>query len=165
MAVRKFLARNHRFYINTDTSDTVPAPNSATWVAISGVNAWSWGEDASDADSSDFDNAGWGSSFTVTRKATLGIEGQYLLDEATGVKNEGQRLCEVAAHTFGPDGFRWLKVAALNTARTLEIGSIITQGSINQQEGGGGMEDIAPFSIESMVQGKPTGSGCYNIFS
>ena len=165
MAVRKYLARNHRFYINTVTTNAVPTPADATWVAISGVNAWSWGEDASSADSSDFDNAGWGSDFTVTRKATLGIEGQYLLDETTGTKDEGQRLAEVAAHTFGPDGFRWLKVAGLNTARTTEIGSIIVQCSINQQEGGGGMEDIQPFSIEGMVQGKPVGSGSYNIFN
>ena len=160
MAVRKFLARNHRFFINTDSGDY----DAGTWVAVSGISSWSWSEDSSDADSSDFDNAGWTSSFVVSRGTTLGFEGQYLVDEATGARDSGQLLCEQGSKGFGPTAFKYLKVEAVNTARTTPIGSIIVLGSLSQGETGGGMEDIQAFSIEAMVQGKPIGSGIYNIF-
>jgi hypothetical protein len=160
MAPQKYLARNHRFSITEDESY-----QTATWTTISGVNAWSWSEDSADADSSDFENSGWTSSFVVTRGATLGIEGQYLIDEVNGTKDAGQLIAETAAHDFGPSGFRWVRVQALNTARDTAIGSIIVQASIKMGEGGGGMEDINPFSLECLVQGKPVGSGIYNIFN
>lgn len=135
------------------------------WTTISGVNEWSWSEDASSADTSDFDNAGWGSDMTATRKATLGITGQYKVDELTGERDAGQLMAETAAHDFGASGFRWLRVEALNTARTNVIGHIIVQASVNLGETGGGMEGVQPFNIECLVQGQPIGSGIYDTFS
>lgn len=156
----KVTIKNHRFYVTDDIDSVNP-----TYTIISGVNAWSWSEDSSDADSSDFENAGWTSSFVVTRGATLGIEGQYLVDEATGTRDAGQLIADNGAHSFGPAGFKRFKVEALDTERTTAIGHIIVTGSIKLGESGGGMEDIQPFSLEVMVQGRPTGSGIYNVFA
>ena len=162
MAIRKYLARNHRFAINTSETDDA---GDGVWLTISGINTFTRNTESTDVDASDFDDAGWGSDFSVTKKFTLGLQGHYLVDETTGDKNSGQQLAEQAAHGFGPEAFRFVRMEALNTARDTVIGSIIIQASIKLGESGGGMEDLEPFNVDCMAQGTPVGSGIYNIFT
>ncbi len=161
MAIYKYLARNHKFSIAH--ADTYVG---ASFTTISGLNSWSWEEDTNDADVSDFDNAGWNSSFAVSKGASLKLEGHYLVDELVGTRDSGQSMCEAAGHKFGPRGFRWLRVQAYDTDRVTEIGSIFVQASLKMGGGyGGGQDDVQKFAIDSTVQGRPVGSGCYNVFS
>ena len=162
MAVRKFLAPAHKFYINTATDNDYDAGD---WVTISGINTFSVGLDSSDVDVSDFDSSGWGSEFPVTRKLTVGIEGFMLVDEATGARDSGQLMADTAGLLFGQDAFRWFKVEAVrSTDRSTPIGHIVYLGAWKPSEGGGGMEDAAPFGMEVMSQGAPIGSGVYSHF-
>lgn len=156
MAIYKYLARNHNFDISVDNS---------TWVPISGINSWDWSEDSKDADISDFDSAGWNSSFSTSRGAKLKIEGFYLLDEASGARDSGQIMSEVAARKFGSRGFRYMRVVARDTDDLVNIGSITVQASLKLGGSlGGGQDDVQKFMIEATVQGRPTGSGVYAIF-
>jgi hypothetical protein len=136
--------KNHRFSINDTEGDDYASGN---WLVISGVNTFTRGTESTDVDASDFDSAGWGSDFSVTKKFSIGIQGHYLVDEVTGDKNSGQQLAEQAAHGFGPSAFRWVKMEALNTARDTVIGSIIIQASAKLGESGGGMEDLEPWIL------------------
>lgn len=109
--------------------------------------------------------AGWTSSFVITRGMTIGLEGHRLIDETNGNKDSGQQEAEEAAHGFGPSAFRFIRVEAVNTARTQAIGNITAECSWSLGERGGSMEDLDPFNIEAMVQGRPTGSGVYDIYT
>ena len=110
--------------------------------------------------------AGWNSSFAVSKTGTLKAEGWYLVDETTGARNGGQFLAEVAANVLGPAGFRYMRVRARDTADTTDIGSITIQASLKMSQPlGGGQDDVQPWGIEAMAQGKPTGSGIYAVFS
>lgn len=162
MTPYKFLSRNHKFEITTDASPYT----SATWIPISGINEWGWEEDTNDEDVSDFDNAGWNSSIAVSKGATLSLNGWYLIDEATGVRDTGQSTAETAAHKLGQLGFRGMRVRARDTADTINLGSITVQASLKMSENyGGSTDDVQKFAVECMVQGRPVGSGCYNVFS
>src|SRR4051794_38566780 len=110
--------------------------------------------------------AGWNSSFAVSKAGTLKVEGWYLVDETTGARNSGQLLAEVASNVLGPAGFRYMRVRARDTADTTDIGSITIQASLKLSKAlGGGQDDVQGWGVEAMAQGKPTGSGIYNVFS
>lgn len=156
------LARNHKAYINTNSSDYT----AGTWIAISGINSITWSSEANTVDTTDFDSDGWMASFVVTRGATLSFEGHMLVDETTGARDSGQLMCEVAAHNFGQGGARYLKLEAVrSTDRSAAIGSIIILANLQRGDTGGGMEDLNSFNIEApLAQNKPIGSGIYNFF-
>lgn len=165
MAVFKYLARQHEFYVSNVGNIVGNDVIGANWIPISGLNSWTWTTDTNDADTSDFDNAGWGSSLPVSHTATLTLEGFRLIDSATGARDSGQEECEVATSLLGTGAFRFLRVAARDSLDTMDIGHIIVQASLKPSgDLGGGVDDVVPWGIEAAVQGKPIGSGCYDMF-
>ncbi len=159
MPVRKYLSRDHKFYISVD--------NRVTWVPISGIATWGFTMDNNDEDVSTTDSGGWGSSIYTQHTASLSLEGFLLVDSITGTKDEGQRLAEVASTKVGYDAYRDFKIEAVPTvsgAQTTAIGSIIVTGTVALGDKGGAVTDVEPWNVEVGVDGKPTGSGIYDIF-
>lgn len=151
MAVRKYLARDFTFQTS--------ATGAETWFTISGLNSWSWGPDANEADTTTFDNAGWGSSIYTSRAVTVTLEGFKLTDPQTGVTDGGQTAVESSSYAFGFTGYRDYRILASGG-----IGSIQFEALASMGETGGGVEDVLPWSAELKVQGKPVGTGIFAIF-
>jgi hypothetical protein len=159
MAVRKYLARDHLFFISTD--------NRSTWIPISGINTWSFTIDNNDEDTSTIDNGGWGSSMYTQHTAALSLEGFYLVDPNTGTRDQGQYQTEIASTKVGYDAYRDFKIEAWPTisgSQSASIGSIIITGTAALGDSGGAVTDVEPWNVEVAVDGKPTGSGIYDIF-
>lgn len=159
MAIRKYLARDHKFYISTD--------NRATWTPISGIATWGFTIDNNDEDVSTTDSGGWGSSMYTQHTASLSLEGFFLVDSLTGDRDQGQLLAERAATKVGYDAYRDIKIEAVPTisgVQSTAIGSIIVTGTIALGDMGGAVTDVDPWNVEVAVDGKPTGSGIYDVF-
>lgn len=159
MAIRKYLARDHKFYISID--------NRATWTPISGIATWGFTIDNNDEDVSTTDSGGWGSSMYTQHTASLSLEGFFLVDSLTGDRDQGQLLAERAATKVGYDAYRDIKIEAVPTisgVQSTAIGSIIVTGTIALGDMGGAVTDVDPWNVEVAVDGKPTGSGIYDVF-
>ncbi len=154
MAIRKYLARDHRFFISTD--------NRATWVPISGISEWTFTVDSNSEDVSTMDYGAWGSSIHTQRTATLSLTGFYLSDATTGARDAGQLAWEQASMKVGYAATRDFKVEAY--AGGSVIGHIIVTGTPSIADLGGATTAVLPWGGEVAVDGAPTGSGMYNIF-
>lgn len=87
---------------------------------------------------------------------TVSIEGFMLVDETTGARDSGQLMADVASRLFGQDSFRYFKFEAVrSTNRSQPIGHVIVLGAFKPMEGGGGLEDAAPWGMEIASQGAP----------
>lgn len=156
MAVRKFLARDHRFYISS-TGTTGP------WTEISGISTWGFAIDSNSEDVSTVDAGAWGSSIHTQRTGTLTLEGFYLVDASDGTRDPGQAAFETAAMQVGFDATRYFKVT-FETTSGGEQGHFTVTGTPSISEYGGSVTDVEPFGGEVAVDGAPTGSGVYDIF-
>lgn len=98
MALRKILARDIIVQVESST------PN--TWYQIEGITSVSpnFAEDAEDAEITDFNSGGRPEYLPAQRGASLGIEGQKVIDHITGDDAPGQGRCETVADTLGYDG-------------------------------------------------------------
>ena len=154
MAIRKYLARDHKFFISAD--------NRATWIAISGISEWTFTVDSNSEDVSTMDYGAWGSSIHTQRTAALTLTGFYLSDAATGGRDTGQLMWEQASMKVGYAATRDFKVEAFTTSGV--IGHIMITGTPSIADLGGATTAVLPWGGEVAVDGAPTGSGMYNIF-
>jgi hypothetical protein len=159
LAIRKYLARDHKFFVSED--------GRATWIAISGIATWGFTIDNNDEDVSTVDNGGWGSSMYTQHTGALSLEGFFLVDAADGTRDQGQLKTEQAATKVGYDAYRDFKIEAWPTisgVQSASIGSIIVTGTPALGDMGGAVTDVDPWNVEVAIDGKPTGSGIYDIF-
>lgn len=98
MALRKILARDIIIQVESST------PN--TWLQIGGVTSATPnpGENAEDADITDFNSGGRPEAIPVQRGASIAIEGQQILDSITGDPDPGQGRCDELGDTLGYNG-------------------------------------------------------------
>lgn len=150
--MKKYLARDHRFYINDGTN----------WLAISGVSSWSMSVANDVQDNSKFSNNGWSSAIITSRAGAITLEGFYLVDAVTGTRDQGQLACETAAKSLGFHALRGFKLEAY-TNNTV-IGSIQTSGIISFAGVTAGAQSVLPWNTSVEFLGIPIGSGIYNIF-
>lgn len=156
MAVVEILARDHIFQASTTTSN---------YTTISGVNNWSWGEDAGKADARHFDDGGHNANLVVSRGITVTMEGLKQVDPATGSRDAGQALVEgsMTGSKFGSARFLYYRIAMHDgTDNKTEIGHVVVKGSASRSEMGGENDDLMPWGVEVEVYGRPiSASGVY----
>jgi hypothetical protein len=154
--IRKYLARDHKFYQSED--------DGATFIEISGINEWGFEIDSSEEDVSTFDNGAWGSNIYTQRTGSLSLTGFYLVDGTTGARDTGQLNFERASMQVGYAAYRTYRVAMVN-ASGVRLGYFDFVGQPSVESFGGSVTDVAPWGGNVLFDGRPTGSGVYNIFS
>lgn len=154
MTVRKYLARDFGFDISEN--------NGTSWTTISGINTWSFTIDSNEEDTSTFDNGAWGSAIYTQRTGSLSLEGFYLVDSITGTRDPGQLKVEQAATKVGYDAYRMFRVRAFTASG--EIGNFTFTGQAALGDQGGSVTDVMPWAADLLFEGRPTGSGIFNIF-
>jgi hypothetical protein len=150
--MKKYLARNHRFYVN----------NSQNWVEISGLSSWSVQYTSEVSDSSKYNSQGWTSSIITKRTGVINLEGFYLANNS-GERDLGQYTCEIAASNLGYNGLRGVKIEAFDS-NGYTIGLITCSGSISLSPVTGNVRSLNSWGISVNLKGIPLGSGIYNIF-
>ena len=151
--MKRYLAKNHRFYIQ----------DSQSWIQISGVARWSVSYESTVADLDKFNSNGWGGSIVTSRSGNIRLDGFYLADAVTGARDVGQSLCDLACNGLGFHGLRGFKIEAYddNLAAT---GAITGSGIFAAIPNGGITSTTLPWGIQIELKGIPVGSGIYNIF-
>lgn len=155
MAIRKYLSRDHRVLVSDDLG--------VTWLTVSGLNSWSFGIDSNSEDTSTLDNGSWGSQMYTQRTGSVSLEGFRLLDAVTGTRDQGQLAIERASMKTGYDAYQTYQVVAI-TASGVNLGGFQFTGQPAITDLGGGVTDVDPFQAELVFEGRPTGSGIYNLF-
>lgn len=159
MAPRKYLARDYQFYISSDPV--------GVWTEISGINSWGFTTDTNQEDSSTFDNGAWGSNTNTQKTGGISLEGFFLTDLA-GVRDQGQLLADRAGMVVGFEAYRNFMVVARPTVsgvRGPNLGGFTSLGQFSPGDRGGGVTDLDPWSTEFAFEGKPVGSGIFDIFN
>lgn len=149
----EYLAREFKFFVSLN--------NSTTWTEVGGIASWSWTEDGTDVDVTDFDDEGWDHSMVARRKAALAIAGNWLVDASTGARDAGQALIEDQARKVGTAGLMNVKIETRAQIANAPMGVISGQCSVKLGKNGGGNDDKMPFEATFMIKGKPTFSGCF----
>ncbi len=152
--MRKYLARDHKFYIS----------NTGNWVQISGVSNWTVSYESETSELSKFSSNGWGGSLITSRTGSITLTGFYLVDAQTNQRDYGQLICDSAANSLGYHGLRGFKIEAFDSTSTV-IGSITTSGVLASSDIGGAVTAVMPWGVTIELKGIPVGSGIYNIFS
>lgn len=88
MAVTKVLARDWSFKIGAS--------------AINGVQSFTVAPSKTDADTSDFESAGFNEHLPAARGYVVTLEGFHLEDNSTGARDAGQAAVETSAGLVGP---------------------------------------------------------------
>lgn len=159
MAVRKYLARDFSFFMSDDSG--------ATWKTISGLNTWGFSTDSNDEDTSTFDSGAWGSSMYTQRTGSMSLEGFYLVDSVTGLRDGGQLAMEQAATKVGYDAYRLIRVEMtplVSGVKAASLGGFYATAQFAMGDIGGSSTDVEPWAMDVVFDGKPTGSGVFNIF-
>lgn len=159
MAIRKYLARDYRFFISDDSG--------TTYYEISGISTWSFTIDNNEEDTSTFDNGAWGSAMYTQRTGSVSLEGFFLVDSVTGGRDTGQSKVEQAATKVGYEAYRTFNIVAqpmVSGVRGPSIGGFLFTGQAGLGDMGGSTTDVEPWAADLIFEGKPTGSGIFNIF-
>jgi hypothetical protein len=144
-AATKILARGFKFEINTGT-DAVPV-----WVAIGGVNTFSFDSSKADADTTDFDSNGRNEHMVASRTFSMTLGGHRKEDLSDGTRDLGQEAVEAAADDIGPDslhGFRFYNETSLKGKQF--------KASVNVTGPGGGNDDVASWNVDLTGSGAVT---------
>lgn len=152
--MKKYLARNHKFYIN----------NSNNWIPISGISNWSLAYTSETSDVSKFNSNGWYGSIITSRSGTITLEGFYLAD-SNGNRDQGQLLCDQSISQLGYHGTRGFKIEAYDDVNQSVVGYILFSGVLNPGARAGKLSSAFPWGATISLKGMPMGSGIYNIFS
>lgn len=143
MAKLKVLARNWKIEVNTGT-EALP-----TWTKVGGINTFTLSNDKEDADTTDFESAGFAEHMVAGRSNEISFEG-FFLEDATGVRDTGQEFVETKAEEVGP--------ASIVALRITSPGGKAKQykGSFSVGDVGGGNNDPTSWGANYTVSGKPT---------
>ena len=144
MAKVKVISRDIVVKINGGTSE-VP-----DWVEIKGLNSVTFSSSKNDADTTTFDEGGWGSHIVANRSRSASIEGLYLVDVETGDRDEGQALVDEYNNKIGPDSLAEFKIEFPGKLAKR------FKASVNVSDIGGGNDDPMPWGAELTVSGKVT---------
>ncbi|MEA0553759.1 phage tail tube protein [Lysinibacillus irui] len=144
MSTVKVLSRDIIVEINTGT-DAVE-----NFVEIKGLNSVTFSSAKSDADTTTFDEGGWGSHIVANRSRSASIAGFYLVDVETGERDPGQAAVEALNEAIGP--------ASIGDFRMKFPGGEVKRfkASVNLAEVGGGNDDPMPWGAELTISGKVT---------
>lgn len=153
MAVRKYLARDYKFDISTDSG--------TTWVPISGISTWSLTVDSNNEDTSTFDSGAWGSGMYTQRTGSMSLEGFFLVDSSTGTRDPGQSTVDSQGVKVGYAGYSDFRVRAIPSGYG-EIGNFRFTGQVAIGDRGGSTTDVDPWSCEILWEGAPVGSGVFS---
>lgn len=126
MLKHKVLARNWKFYVESDVEDT--------FNQISGIESFNIARDKEDLDTTDFDNGGYDSHVVISRSVELEIEGGMKADE-TGKRCIGQARIEELAEGLVKDSIAKIRIED-PFGRKYELIGTIKLGDI-----GGGTKD------------------------
>lgn len=150
--MNKYLARNHKFYIN----------DGANWLQISGIRAWSFEVQAETDRVSQYKDGGWEGEIITKRRAILSLQGFFLAEEST--RDGGQAACEDAARLIGYYATRGFRVDAIGTNANV-VGYILISGAPSIKPYGGEVTTVMPWEVDVSIVGQPLGSGVYgNLF-
>lgn len=144
-AATKILSRGFKFEINTGTD------LSPVWVAIGGINTFSFDPSKADVDTTDFDSNGRNEHLVASRTAAMTLGGFRKEDLTDGTRDLGQAAVEEAAEEIGPDsltGFRFYNETSLKGKQF--------KASYNVTGPGGGNDDAANWNVDVTVSGAVT---------
>lgn len=147
MAVTEIPARDFTFEVNTGT---VGAPD---WVAIGGLDTWSYSNSDVDTDTTTFDDDGDQSHFVMSRGREYTLTGKAQEDPATGDRDEGQEAVEAWATEKGTDSLKQFRVTSPGgTVYTMMASAKVT----GPGGGGGGNDDVSSWSATIRRSGATT---------
>lgn len=75
-------------------------------------------------------------------------------------------LCERAATKVGYEAYRDFRIRAIPTSSGVPltpIGQLTFTGQVALSDLGGATTDVMPWGVEILMDGRPTGSGIFNI--
>jgi hypothetical protein len=156
MAILEYLSREFVFSASAD---------GTTYTEIGGINKWGWKEEPNSVETTDFDDAGGHSEMNTRIKYGLTLDGNYLMDAATGARDPGQKIVEKQARLLGPLGYVYIKVetrADDGEATPVALGSITARYSVKVTGNGGGNDDKLPWGAELTAKGIPTFAGIFD---
>lgn len=102
------------------------------------------------------------------RTGMVSLEGFFLVDSITGIRDTGQSMVEKAATKVGYEAYRRFKIEAVPPSGGVAgtpIGNMTFTGQASISDiAGGGTTDVSPWGAELPFEGKPVGSGIFDIF-
>lgn len=139
----KVLTRDFPFDINTGTAGT------PVWTKVGGVDSLTFNFSKTDADASDFDNAGWARHIVAMRGLTITASGKVDLDPTTKQPTAGQAAVEASAQETGYDAIQQYRVTRPSGD------AIVVNASAKCNPFGGGTNDASKWDAEFTVDGAP----------
>jgi hypothetical protein len=140
MAVTKRIpARDFEFELNTGTS-AVPV-----WTEILGLDSWSRTQNATDADTTTFDDAGWESHMKIRRSYDIGLTGKFIEDTSDGSRDPGQEAVEAWALQMGAASVKEFRI-------TSPGGTVAFFEATCSTAGAGGGSDADPTKWEASIK-------------
>ncbi|MDE5415482.1 phage tail tube protein [Alkalihalobacterium chitinilyticum] len=142
MAKVKVLSRDIVVKINTGTGSL------EDWTEIKGLNSVTFSSAKNDADTTTFDEGGWGSHLVANRSRNATIQGLYLVDVETSERDPGQAAVDSYNEKIGPDSLAQFQIEF--------PGGTVKRftASVNVSDIGGGNDDPMPWGAELTVSGK-----------
>lgn len=142
MAKVKVLSRDIIVKINVGTAEL------EDFVEIKGLNSVTFSSSKNDADTTTFDEGGWGSHIVANRSRSASIEGFYLVDPETSERDPGQAAVDALNEKIGPDSLGEFRIEFPGgTSKTFKA-------SVNLSDLGGGNDDPMPWGAELTVSGE-----------
>lgn len=137
----KVPARRWPWYIDTSDTDT------PEWTRIGGLDSWGHTPNASDADTTTFDDDGHETHFKASRGNTYQLTGKLREDPDSGDRDPGQEAIEALGRQIGPESLARFR-------RESPAGGIIEfWASAEVTIGGGGTNDATSWSATLKVDG------------
>ena len=140
---RPFLARILRPEVNTGTA---LAP---VWVAIEGLDSVTITNAETSADTSDFDDEGWGSSIVAMRNQTVMLAGKSKMDPVTRAPMPGQAFVEALGEIVGDGGYGDFRITRPSGSRRR------FEAVVKCDPYGGGIGEASKWTAELKTNGKP----------
>lgn len=120
MAVTKVLARGWILKVNTGT-EAVPV-----FTEVNGLNTFTFSNSKNDADTTDFNSAGFVEHIVASRSFEISGEGFFLEDKSTGDRDAGQEKVEEYGLLVGEDSLRtWTLTTPGGTVRTFKASVVV----------------------------------------
>lgn len=140
--------------------DTIPAHNfplfiqtgseiAPTWTEVKGINTITLAPSKREADTTTFDTAGWDRSTVLARGLTVTASGLALYD-AAGIKDPGQVACEALGTEIGTAARGTFEIQTPSGTAYRFTGDVMVTAF------GGGVNDVAQWSVEIKVSAEPT---------